>query len=154
MPSFIHNPKEFWSGVMFCFFGIGALVIAQMDLEIGHAGKMGPGYFPSALAILLTLIGAVSIARSLFKKGEAIEQFTVKKCFLVLLAVLLFGLIVRGAGLVIAIFAVAMVSMYASEKFNVKHALLFSVGASVFCVLVFIKGLGLPMPIIGAWFGY
>lgn len=154
MSSFIRNPKEFWSGIMFIFFGVAALYIAQQDYPMGSAGRMGPGYFPSVLAGLLTLVGAVAVVRSLFRPGEAVGHFAFKQTFLVLGGVLLFAVLVRTAGLVAAILALAIVSLYASSQFRWKSAVIFAIAAVIFCVLVFVKGLGVPMPIIGSWFGY
>lgn len=153
MPTFIHNPKEFWSGVMFLFFGLAAVVIGQ-DYEMGSAGRMGPGYFPSVLGTLLGVIGLISVIRSFFSKGEGLGRFAVKEAFLVLFGVFLFGMLVRGAGIIIAILLLVVVSSYASIKFRWTSAILMAIGSTIFCVLVFVVGLGLPMPIIGSWFGY
>jgi hypothetical protein len=152
LPKFIHNPKEFWSGVMFLFFGLAAVVIGQ-DYEMGSAGRMGPGYFPSVLGTLLGIIGLVSVIRSFFSQGEGVGRFAFKEGFLVLFAVFLFGMLVRGAGIILAILLMVIISSYASTKFRWTSAILLAIGAAVFCVLVFVVGLGLPMPIVGTWFG-
>jgi hypothetical protein len=152
LPSFIHNPKEFWSGVMFLFFGLAAVLIGQ-DYEMGSAGRMGPGYFPSVLGGILSVIGLISVVRSFFSKGEGLGRFAFKQAFLVLFGVFLFGMIVRGAGIIIAILLMVFVSSYASAKFRWTSAILLAIGSAVFCVLVFVVGLGLPMPILGTWFG-
>jgi hypothetical protein len=153
LSSFIRNPKEFWSGVMFTIFGLAAVIIGR-DYTMGSAGRMGPGYFPSILGTLLALMGLVAIVRSFLSKGEAIEKFAVKETFFVLFGVLLFGLLLRGLGLPVAIGALVMVSAYASAKFEWKSSLLLAIGGAIFCTVVFVLGLGVPMPIGGAWFGY
>lgn len=152
MSSFIRNPKDFWSGVMFLALGLAAVIIAR-DYAMGSAGRMGPGYFPTALGWILVAIGAICTGRSFFTKGEALEKFSFKALFLVLISVLLFGGIVRGAGLVVAIPLLIMISAYASKKFGWIAAIALAIGLTVFCVLLFVKALGLPMPIIGPWFG-
>jgi hypothetical protein len=30
---------------------------------------------------------------------------------------------------------------------------LLAIGATIFCALVFVMGLGVPMPLLGSWFG-
>src|SRR5690606_24798392 len=87
--SFIRDPKDFWSGVMFLVFGLSAVLIGQ-DYEMGSAGRMGPGYFPVVLGGMLSLIGLVSVVRSFFHQGEGLGRFALKEAFLVLFAVLLF----------------------------------------------------------------
>jgi hypothetical protein len=153
LSSFIRNPKEFWSGVMFTVFGLAAVVIGR-EYTMGSAGRMGPGYFPTILGAMLALMGLAAVVRSLVKKGEALGEFAIKETFFVLFGVLLFGLLLRGAGLPVAIAALVMVSAYASAKFEWKSSLLLAIGGAIFCAAVFVLGLGVPMPLGGAWFGF
>lgn len=152
MSSLIRNPKDFWSGVIFVFFGLAAVIIGQ-DYSMGTAGRMGPAYFPTILGGMLVLLGLIAVVRSLFRPGEGIEKFAIKEILMILAAVLLFGFLVRGAGLVVAIVIMVMLSAFASAKFRVMPSVLLAVGMAVFSVLLFVKALGLPMPVIGPWFG-
>lgn len=64
-------------------------------------------------------------------------------------SVVLFGLTVRGAGLAPSLVLLVLVSaVWASDKFNIKSALL-AIASAVFSGLVFVKGLGLPFAVIG-----
>ncbi|NML60135.1 tripartite tricarboxylate transporter TctB family protein [Massilia sp. RP-1-19] len=152
MPSFIRHPKDFWTGIIFLFFGLGAIVIG-LDYEMGTAGRMGPAYFPTVLGGLLTLIGAIAVVRSLLTPGEPVSKFYIKELVIVLSAVLLFGFLMRGAGLVPAVLVIVMLSAYASPKFRLGQAALLAGGLAIFAVVVFVKLLGLPMPIFGPWLG-
>lgn len=152
MPSFIRHPKDFWSGIVFLFFGLSAIVIG-LDYEMGTAGRMGPAYFPSVLGGLLALVGAASLIRSFFRQGEPIGRLYWRELSLVLVAVLLFGLLVRDAGLIPATLVLIMISSYAGQKFNLKHSIALAIGAALFAVGLFVKLLGLPMPMLGPWFG-
>lgn len=152
MSRFIRHPRDFWSGVMFMCFGLAAVVIGQ-DYPMGTGGRMGAAYFPVVLGVLLSLIGLATTLRSLRKQGDQIENFSVRDTSLILGSVFLFGALVRGAGLVVAVTVLLMGSAYASEKFNLKVSLIITIAAVIFCVLVFVKGLGLPLPIFGPWLG-
>lgn len=152
MPSFIRHPKDFWSGIIFVFIGLSAIVIGD-DYSMGNAGKMGPAYFPTALGGLLTLLGVVALIRSFIVHGEPIQRFAIKNLILILSAILLYGAVVRGAGLVIANILLIMIGSFASEKFRLLPTLVLAVGLTIFGVLVFVKLLGLPLPILGSWFG-
>lgn len=152
MASFIRNPKDFWSGAIFIGFGLAAVLIGR-DYSMGTAGRMGPAYFPTILGSLLALIGAIAVVRSMLTQGAAVSRFTLKGLGLVLGATVLFGVLVRGAGLPIAIILMVMLSGFASIKFKFAPFLMVATGMSIFCTLVFVKALGLPMPIIGSWFG-
>jgi len=153
LPSFIRDPKDFWSGVIFVIFGLAAVIIGR-DYSMGTAGRMGPAYFPTILGGLLTLIGLVGVVRSMVKSGGPVGRFAIREIFLVMLAVVVFGVLVRGAGLAISVILLVMVSGYASVKFKPGPYLLLAVGLAVFCVLVFVKALGLPMPMFGPWLGF
>ena len=121
---------------------------------MGTAGRMGPAYFPTMLGSLLILIGAIAVIRSFLHDGEAVGKFYIKEIALVLTGVVLFGVLMRGAGLVPAIVVLLLASAYASQKFRWREALLLSAGLTAFAILVFVKLLGLPMPAFGPWFGF
>lgn len=120
---------------------------------MGTAGRMGPAYFPTALGILLSLVGAASFIRSFFRQGEPIGRLYWRELALVLVAVLLFGFLVRDAGLIPATLVLIMISSYAGQKFNLAKSIALAIGASLFAVGLFVKLLGLPMPMFGPWFG-
>ena len=146
------NPKELWIGVIYIAIGAVAIYLCQ-DLDMGRAGKMGPAYFPTILSYLLIGVGVVSLVRSFILQGTPAGGLAFKGLVLVSLAIVLFGLLVRGAGLAIALPLLVIVSAYASSRFKWKHALAMAAGISVFCILVFQQGLGIPLPILGPWFG-
>lgn len=150
MLSFVKHPKDFWTGVIFLVFGLSAVLIGR-DYAMGTAGKMGPAYFPTVLGGLLTLIGGIAVVRSLRRLGEPIEKFHLKELFIVLSAVVLFGVLMRGAGLAPAAVVLIVISAYAAPQFKWHEALILAGGMALFAVLVFVKLLGLPMPIFGPW---
>lgn len=147
----IKNTKDFWTGIIYVAVGAFFLLVSR-DYPMGSSLKMGPAYFPTALSSLLIFIGIISLARSFIQPGTPIGQFTFRGLLLVITATMLFGLIVRGAGLIIALPALVMVSAYASIKFRWLESLALAAGLTIFCVLVFLKGLGVPLPILGSWF--
>jgi putative tricarboxylic transport membrane protein len=120
---------------------------------MGSALKMGPAYFPTMLGWLLVLIGAISVIRGLVIRGTPVGGFAVKGLLMVVGATLLFGFTVRGAGLAVALPILVIFSAAASSRFRFVPTLLMAAGLTLFCVLVFIKGLGVPLPVIGHWFG-
>lgn len=151
MRGHIHNPKDFWSGLIFLVVGATAFWLARA-YETGSAGSMGPGYFPTVLSVLLTVIGGVSVLRSLWGAHEPIGRWALRRAALVLLAVVLFGLLLRGAGLAIAVATLVLVAARAHPRFGlVRHGLL-AAALSGLCVLLFVWGLGLSVPAVGHWF--
>ncbi|HEY6197666.1 MAG TPA: tripartite tricarboxylate transporter TctB family protein [Candidatus Binatia bacterium] len=152
MASPAHNPKDFWTGLIYVAFGAAFIWIAR-DYGMGTAFRMGPAYFPTVLGAILILIGLISLARSFLRPGTAIAGFTIKGMLIVVLSTALFGAIVRGAGLAVALPALVIVSGYASADFRWGRMLALAAGVTVFCVLVFLKGLGVPLPVVGPWLG-
>lgn len=150
MRTYVQSPKDFWSGMMFLAISLATVVIAQ-DYPMGTAGRMGPGFFPSVLGALLAVIGLVTLVNSFRTAGEALERFALRDMLLILGSVLLFGFLVRGAGLILAIPVLILISAFASTRFRWKASVALAVGATVFCILLFVKALGLPLPIVGPW---
>lgn len=144
--------RDFWAGLLYLIIGAAALYMAG-DYEMGTAISMGPGYFPKVLSCLLIAIGVISMIRSFLIEGEPLKGFAFSKIIYVTISIVAFALLVEGAGLAIAVMVVFFISAAASKFFNWKFTLGIALGAAVFCSLVFVKGLGIPLPIFGSWFG-
>lgn len=138
--------------MIYLFFGVVAIIVSR-EYSMGTGGRMGPGYFPTILGYLLVLIGGIAVIRSFLARGAPIGAFSFKGLALVGLSVLLFGIIVRGAGVAVALPLLIIISASASVSFRWLSTLFIAVGMTIFCILVFIKGLGIPLPVIGPWLG-
>ena len=150
----IRNQKDFGAGILYIVLGAIGWYIAR-DYGMGQASRMGPGYFPTVLSVLLIAFGVAAVIRSFVgKEGEKVGAFNWKGVGFICGAVALFGLLLIPAGLIIALIVLSIVSAAASHYFKFEWK---AVGALfilvVFCALVFAKGLGVPMPLLGTWFG-
>jgi hypothetical protein len=148
----VRNPKDFWAGIIYLAIGLSAVYLAQ-DYRMGTTIKMGPGYFPTLLGGLLALIGFLSVIRSFVRPGEPVGTFALKGLLLVTVGMLITGFLIRTAGLIVVLPLLVLITAYASIKFRWGTALALAAGLTVFCTLVFVKALGLPLPILGSWFG-
>ncbi len=148
----IRSSKDFWTGLIYIFFGASSILIAR-DYGMGTGVKMGPAYFPTVLGGLLAVIGAIAVIRSFIVPGTPISAFAFKGLILVIVSTLLFGFVVRGAGLAVALPLLIIISALASERFRWRPTLVMAVVLTIFCAVVFLKGLGIPLPVIGPWFG-
>jgi glucan phosphoethanolaminetransferase (alkaline phosphatase superfamily) len=94
------------------------------------------------------------VIRSFIKPGEPIGAFAWKQTLFVVGSTVAFGLLLIPAGLIVALLALILISAAGSHYFKFDWK---AVGALVvlvvFCALVFVKGLGVPMPLLGTWFG-
>jgi hypothetical protein len=146
------NTKDLSAGLLFTV--IAALfAFGTRELDMGTPLKLGPGAFPLLLACALGLLGLIIVAKS-FRNPTAHDMtMPWRGIVLIVLAPILFGLTVRGLGLIPAIAIVVAVSAYASHRMSPKLAAGLIVGLTLFCVLVFNVGLGLPVRLIGPWLG-
>ena len=151
MSSMIRSPKDFCAGLIYLAIGLVAIGLGR-ELPMGTALKMGPAYFPTVLGALLALIGVISLVRAFVQQGEPIPKFAWRPLLLITVATVVFGLLVRGAGFVIALPLFIIMTAYASVKFCWVPTLVIAAVATILCALVFIKGLGVPLPLIGRWF--
>jgi putative tricarboxylic transport membrane protein len=149
----IRNPRDFWAGAIYLALAAVVLSIGR-NYSLGSSARMGPGYFPVALGAILAVFGMVSVGRSFLRPGEAISAFAWRPLVLVLGSVVLFGLLLDRVGVLIALPCLVVVSALASRhsRINVTSVSALA-GLVAFCVIVFVKGLGVPMPLIGTWFG-
>jgi hypothetical protein len=147
------NVRDFLAGIVFVV--IGALfVLGARELEVGSAFRMGPGYFPLVLAALLMVLGVVITARSFALAGAPIGALPWRGMALILAAPALFGITIRGLGLVAAIAIAVIVATFASRRASLRFASLLTLGLTAFCVLVFSYGLGLPLRLRGPWLDF
>jgi hypothetical protein len=149
----IRGPRDFWAGAIYLALAAVVILIGR-NYAFGSSARMGPGYFPVVLGAILALVGAISVTRSFLKPGEPVGPFAWRPLLLILGAVVLFGLLLERAGVIIALAALMTVGAFASRTSRFDFATVASfTGLIALCVLVFVKGLGVPMPLIGSWFG-
>jgi len=146
----VKNTRDFWTGIIYVAVGASAVLFAH-DYGLGTAFRMGPGYFPTVLGGLLALIGLVSLGRAALRAGDPLPPLRLKGLLAVTAATLAFGALVRGAGLIVALPVLVLASAGASARFRWGPALVLAAGLTVFSVAVFLKGLGVPLPIVGPW---
>jgi hypothetical protein len=150
----IKNAKDFWSGVMFVAFGVFFAGFAR-QYDMGTAARMGPAYFPTVLGLLLVAIGLYVGFKGLRLESEdgdgAVGKFHFKPLLLVLGGVSAFGVLLRPAGMVIAISAMIVIASLGSGEFKWKEIIPLTVGLAVLVLVVFIWGLSMTIPIFPAF---
>lgn len=145
MKHLIKNPRDFWAGVMFAVIG-GLFAGIALEYKLGTAARMGPGYFPFYLGLLLVILGAAIILASLKGEGPKVEKFHWWPLFWVLGSICLFGVLLKLTGALVAGFGLVLGASYGSEEFKLRDVILLAIGLTVFCAAVFVGGLKLPIP--------
>jgi hypothetical protein len=154
MPLAIRAPKEFWLGIVYLTFGAVGLWFG-LDYPLGTADRMGPGYLPCLVAALLLIFGVVSLSRAVRIDGEAVGSLAFRPLLCVLGGVFAFAVLAERAGLIVSILVLALISAAGSQAFRLEWKPMAGLVAFVaLCCLVFVKALGVPLPLVGSWFGH
>ena len=137
-------------GLTFIALG-GFFVYQSLNLELGTAFRMGPGFFPLILAAFLTILGAVVLVQATQVKGEPIGPLALRGMLFILPAPVFFGFTVRGLGFVPSLFFTALIAAFASTRMKAPMAFVLAAGITLFSVVVFSYALGLPFERFGPW---
>jgi len=147
------NNRDFFGGLMYIVIGAAGMWIAR-DYPFGSALRMGPGYFPSVLAGMMIAFG-VAIMMMGFKNNEKIKgNWSIRALIVVPLATVTFGYLMEEAGFIPALLVLIPFAAVAGREFKLVEIALLTVGLTILSTLMFIKGLGLPYPLIKGWWGY
>lgn len=143
--------RDILAGAVFVVLG-GAFAIGALTYDVGSPLRMGPGFYPLALGLVLVGIGVAVVAKG-FVAGEhePIGGVDWRAMALITGALLFFGLTVRGLGVVGALSGATLLASLARSQTRPLEALLIAVGLTVLSVLVFIVALQLRLPLIGPW---
>ena len=148
--------KDFWSAVLYIVLGTGT-VVASLRYEFGSPSNMGPGFFPVVLGSLLAMIGGIIAVRA-FAKGDRADArvgfVNWKALALITASTVVFGLLLPLVGVLIALPLLMLMGAAASRHFRIElRAIIGMLLLSGACALVFVIGLGVPMPLLGSLFG-
>ena len=158
-PRSILRRADLWTGIV-CF-GLGAgLVWIGGDYPLGTGGRIGPGYAPRLLGLLLIGIGLLLGFRAPWTADLVDTTFRPRPALLVLASVLAFAAIfggvqigpltLPGAGLVPAILVSVFIANWATPDNSWRSAIALALLLAAFSWALFVKGLRLPIPVF--WF--
>ena len=153
----IKSQTDFFSGVMFTAVG-AAFAIGATTYNVGNGARMGPGYFPLMLGVLLGILGAIIIFQSMVVEtsdGSPIGKWAWKPLIFVIGANLAFGVLLGGLpsiglpamGLIIAIYALTIISSLAGDHFKLRDVLVLATILAVGSYIAFIWALKLQIQV-------
>ena len=151
MPEVRRALKDILAGGVFIALG-GAFAIGSLAYDIGSPVRMGPGYVPLALGLMLAGLGILVIIKGLIAgEGVPIGGVDRRAVVLVTAALLFFGITVRGLGVVGALFGASLLAALARSQTPPREALLIAVALTALSVVIFIVALQLRLPLVGPW---
>ena len=150
----IRNQQDVAAGLIYVVAGAG-FSLGALHYHLGDAARMGPGWFPFWVGILLVAVGFATAAGGMRPRAveEKVKRPELRTLAWILGSVVLFGLLLQPAGLVIALAALVIVSSLGSHEFSWKGTLLNAVVLIAFSVGAFIKGINLQIPLWPAFLG-
>lgn len=155
----IGHPKDFLSGVLFALVGLAFALIAKgvpgstflAGYSMGTPARMGPAFFPFWLGIILMALGiiiALVAVRHDSSQGNHLPRFHWRPIFIVLGSVVMFGIILKWTGMLIAGFLLVVVASTANpEGVKWRDVILLAIGLVTFTAVTFVGGLKLPIPL-------
>lgn len=153
----IKSQKDFFSGLMFMGVGV-AFAWGASGYTIGNGARMGPGYFPLVLGVLLAVLGVAITFKALVvetQDGEPIGKFAWKPLVFIILANLVFGACIGGLpsiglpplGLIVGIYLLTFISSNAGDEFKFKEIIVLATILAILSYLAFIVLLKLQFPV-------
>jgi len=136
---------EALAGSLFVLFGIGAVVFAS-NYGFGTTARIGPGFFPILVGVLLIVTGTTILLRA-FKRGEhGMDVLHLRPLASVTAAAVAFYLLVADFGLVPAALAACVLTMLGDRSNSWTRIAVTSLFLTIFSLAVFVWILGLQIP--------
>lgn len=146
----IRAQADFWSGILFAALGVAVVVLAR-NYRLGSAARMGPGYFPTLLGALMTLLGLTLLVPSMLRDGAQVPRLHLRTLSTILLGVAAFGLALDYLGLVAAVAALVLIGGLADPELTLLESAAVAALLVVFSVGVFWGLLGMPFNLWPNW---
>ena len=158
----IKSQKDFFSGLMFIVVG-AAFALGASTYSIGTGARMGPGYFPLVLGVLLAIIGIAVTFTSLVvetEDGDKVGKFAWKPLFFIITANLVFGACIGGLpmiglkplGLIVGIYLLTYIASHAGDEHKFKEVAVLATVLALLSYVAFIVLLKLQFPVWPAYF--
>ena len=151
----IKSQRDFFSGLMFIAVGV-IFAVGATNYSMGSSAKPGAGYFPLILSVLMAILGAVVLFKSLTietEGGDPVGDIAWKPLLIIVVSIAVFGVALPRLGMFLTIPLLILMVSTAGGEFSWKGALISSVVLTGFSWLVFIWGLNLTIPLKPAFMG-
>lgn len=153
----IKSQKDFFSGLMFMSVGV-AFAWGAVGYNVGTGARMGPGYFPLMLGVLLAILGGLIMFKAMIietEDGDKIGKWAWRPMSYIIGANVLFGVLLGGLpkiglpamGLIAGIYGLTLVASLGGERFKLKEVLILATILALGSYLAFIKLLNLQFPV-------
>lgn len=157
----IQSQKDFCAGLMFTVVG-ACFAAGASQYSLGKGAKMGPGYFPLILGLMLAVLGGVIAIKSMITPtpdGDKVGKIAWKPLFFIIAANLVFGACIGGLpliglkplGLIVGIYLLTYIASHAGDEHNVREVAVLATSLAALSYVAFILLLKLQFPVWPAY---
>lgn len=135
----------FW-GVVLALLGLAVAGYAAAQYDFGSLRRMGPGFFPVVLGLVLAVLGALIALSALGRPGQ-VRPFAWRETIGILGALLLFGLLLNRIGFVATTALTVLISSAVAPRGGIVWRLVLAVAVTALVWALFILGLNMSFPV-------
>lgn len=156
-------PRERAAGLLLVVIGAVAFW-SSLELPVFRGGSVGAGLMPRLLGVFITGLGVAQLLLSFRRPGPAVGGWNPREIVMLLGAVLLFAVTIRGyhlgaitippLGIVVAGPLAVVTAGFAARDVRPGELAIFAVVMSAACLALFRYALGLPLPVAPWLIGY
>ncbi len=145
----IKSQRDFCSGLLFIAVGV-VFAIGASAYPMGSSLQPGAGFFPLILAVLLTVLGAIVLFKSLTietEGGDPIGVIAWRPLIAIVGAIVVFGLTIKPLGLLLAVPILVLIASAAGDGFKWPGVVINAAVSTLLSWLVFVLGLKVTLPL-------
>jgi hypothetical protein len=144
--------RDYQAGGLMLLLGVGAAVTGS-GYKLGSLAKMGPGFMPVMLGIVLAFLGVLIAGTALGSPETVDEKFLPDNpqwfgWLCILGGPVLFIILGQVGGMIPAVFACVFVCALGDKTATYKSSAVLAAGVTVFGVLLFHYLLRIPFPLL------
>jgi uncharacterized membrane protein YhdT len=144
--------RDYYAGALMLLLGVGAAVTGS-GYKFGSLARMGPGFMPVVLGIVLAFLGILIAGTALASSEPDDKRFLPDNpqwfgWLCIIGGPILFIILGQYGGMIPAVFACVFVCALGDKTGTVKSSAVLAAGVTIFGVLLFHYLLSIPFPLL------
>ena len=144
--------RDYYAGALMLLLGVGAAVTGS-GYKFGSLARMGPGFMPVVLGVVLALLGLLIAGTALLSTEPDDKKFLPDHpqwfgWLCIIGGPVLFIILGQYGGMIPAVFACVFVCALGDKTATAKSSAILAAGITVFGVLLFHYLLNIPFPLL------
>ena len=151
----IKSQRDFFSGLMFLVVGV-VFAVGATNYSMGSSARPGAGYFPLILSVIMSILGAVVLFKSLTietEGGDPVGAFAWRPLIVIVASISVFGFSLPVLGMFVTIPLLIIMVSFAGDEFSWKGVIANCIVLTAGSWVIFIWGLNLTIPLKPAFMG-